>query len=101
MEPLHAPGLSIAPQAAQGTFAVQAAGRQADGHEVAFVPLHLPVVAPPGECHGGEDLGAEGEAFGVVRVVQVLFGDGGLSEALADCDALVGRLYIESEFGAI
>lgn len=91
MEPLHAPGLSVAPQSAQGTFAVQTAVRQADGHDVAFVPLHLPVVAPPGECHGGEHLGAEGEAFGVVRVVPVLCGDGGFSEALADCDALVGR----------
>lgn len=58
-------------------------------------------MAPPGESHGGQHLGAEGEAPRGVWVVQMMTGHGGFREALAECDALVGRLQIKGEFGAI
>lgn len=96
VEPLNAPGLGVAAQATGGTFAVNAAVSQADADEVVAAQLDLPVVASSGETLGGQHLGADGEALGGVGVVCGFVRHRGLCEALAQHDAFVGRLRIQS-----
>lgn len=101
IKPLDTPGLGVAAQSAGRTFAVNAAVSQTDADEIVAAQSDFPVVAPPGETLRGEHLGADSKAFGAVRVASVLIRHRGLSEALTQYDAFVGRLWIQSEYGAI
>lgn len=101
VEPLDAPGLVVAAQSAGGAFAVDGAVGQADADEVVAAQPDLPVVPSAREALSGENLGADGESLGAVGVVCVVVGHGGLSEAVAQRDAFVGRPRIQSEHGAI
>lgn len=101
VKPLDTPGLGVAAQSTGGTFAVNAAVSQAYADEVVAAQSDFPVVAPSRETLGGEHLGADGEAFRAVGVVYVLIWHGGFSVALAQCDAFVGRPWIQSEYRAV
>lgn len=101
IKPLNTPGLGVAAQSAGWTFAINAAVSQADTNEVVAAQSDFPVMAPSGETLGGKNLGADSEAFRTVRVVCVLIWHRGLSETLGQCDAFVGCLWIQSEYGTI
>lgn len=100
IEPLHAPRLVVAAQAAVGPLAVDGVVGQADADEVVAGHFHLPVVASRGEALGGEDLGAHGEALGAVGVVDVLVRHHGSGEVVRQEDPLVGRPRVQSKNGA-
>ena len=96
-EPLHAPGLVVAAQAAGGAFAIHAVVSQPYAHIVVAAYLHFPVVASPGETLRGQHLGADGEAGGAVGVVGWLLRHRGLRQVVAQLHPSVSRLWIQGE----